>query len=307
MSLLSSHVSPEGLMGPLRCPRTPQAGAPQSTAGRVADPSSAFKTELLQQMLSTLEQTSLSIHEAEAPTRLLSTSWARCMAATTQAPSRGHAVLQPGIPPPTHPKPFPLGPRDASLDLVRTTPPTVPKAEPEASPTLPAKAQPPSASPADGFLGKLAGVAKATAEGLGLSPHLLLAQAALETGWGRKAIKDGAGQESFNLFGIKAGKQWKGKTVEVMTTEYIHGQAHQKVETFRAYASYAESFSDYAKLIKGRYGDAIAQGATAEGFGQALQAKGYATDPNYAQKIARVAQSVAYRLASSQGRNRDLV
>ena len=92
-----------------------------------------------------------------------------------------------------------------------------------------------------------------------------------------------------------------------MTTEYVRGQAQKKVETFRAYASYAESFSDYARLIKGRYGEAIAQGATAEGFGRALQAKGYATDPTYAQKIARVAQSVAYRLASAQARNGDLV
>jgi flagellar protein FlgJ len=139
-----------------------------------------------------------------------------------------------------------------------------------------------------------------------LSPHLLLAQAALETGWGRKTIKDGAGQESYNLFGIKAGKQWTGRTVEVKTTEYLQGVAQTKVESFRAYASYADSFSDYAKLIKHRYGEAMANGATAEGFGRALQAKGYATDPNYAQKIARVAQSVAYRLSSRSPVNSDL-
>ena len=66
--------------------------------------------------------------------------------------------------------------------------------------------------------------------------------------------------------------------------------------SFRAYDSFAESFADYARLIKQRYGEAMAQGATAEGFGRALQANGYATDPKYAQKIARVAQSVAYRL-----------
>lgn len=139
-------------------------------------------------------------------------------------------------------------------------------------------------------------MARSTAEALGLSPHLLLAQAALETGWGRKAIKDAAGQESYNLFGIKAGRHWTGKTVAVTTTEYIHGVPQKKVESFRAYDSFAESFADYARLIKQRYGEAMAQGATAEGFGRALQANGYATDPKYAQKIARVAQSVAYRL-----------
>jgi len=156
----------------------------------------------------------------------------------------------------------------------------------------------PARSSADGFLEKLSGVARATAETLGLSPHLLLAQAALETGWGRKAIKDETGQESFNLFAIKAGKGWTGKTVAVATTEYLDGVPQQKVESFRAYGSYAEAFSDYARLIKHRYGEALAQGATAEGFGRALQAKGYATDPNYAQKIARVAQSVAYRIST---------
>ncbi|MBK8573210.1 MAG: glucosaminidase domain-containing protein [Holophagaceae bacterium] len=85
-------------------------------------------------------------------------------------------------------------------------------------------------------------MARSTAEALGLSPHLLLAQAALETGWGRKAIKDAAGQESYNLFGIKAGRHWTGKTVAVTTTEYIHGVPQKKVESFRAYDSFAESF-----------------------------------------------------------------
>ncbi len=168
----------------------------------------------------------------------------------------------------------------------------------------PAQPATPPVSAAEAFLNKLAGAAKDTAKALGLSPHLLLAQAALETGWGRRSIKDGAGQESYNLFVIKAGGPWTGKTVEATTTEYSHGVAHKKVESFRVYGSYAESFADYAQLIRHRYGAAMANGATAQGFGQALQAKGYATDPDYAQKIARVAQSVAYRLASRSAGNR---
>ena len=185
--------------------------------------------------------------------------------------------------------------------LTRPNPPTHAPADVKAAlPEVPSAqaASSPSISAAEAFLNKLAGVAKGTAEALGLSPHLLLAQAALETGWGRKTIKDEAGQESYNLFGIKAGGQWTGKTVAATTTEYSHGVAQTKVESFRVYGSYAESFADYAQLIQHRYGSAMANGATADGFGKALQAKGYATDPNYAQKIARVAQSVAYRLAS---------
>jgi hypothetical protein len=182
----------------------------------------------------------------------------------------------------------------------------MPLPTPESGATIPApppvKAAAHPVSAADGFLEELAGVAQATAASLGLSPHLLLAQAALETGWGRRVIKDAAGHESHNLFGIKAGKHWPGKTVEVKTTEYVHGVPQQKVESFRAYGSYAESFSDYARLIKSRYCEVIANGTIARGFGEALQAKGYATDPNYAQKIARVAQSVAYRLASRSTR-----
>ena len=318
MSLLPSNMPIECLLSQLRRPSLPQDAGLRNPAGTVVSTALPFQAQLLQQMLSALDQTSMSINEAEAPTSLLATTWARGLALKPPEPdhtpairpaNRQHMRLALGLHPPQEgprdPHPVRQDSRVASLALVPAKPNPVLMPEPAPAPSLlPAKTESPATNPADGFLGKLAGVAKATADALGLSPHLLLAQAALETGWGRKAIKDGAGQESFNLFGIKAGKHWTGKTVEVMTTEYIHGQAQKRVETFRAYGSYAESFSDYARLIKGRYGEAIANGTTAEGFGQALQAKGYATDPNYAQKITRVAQSVAYRLASTQAKTR---
>ncbi|WP_157314138.1 flagellar assembly peptidoglycan hydrolase FlgJ [Chitinibacter sp. GC72] len=148
------------------------------------------------------------------------------------------------------------------------------------------------------FVTKLGEAAKSTAATLGLSPHLLLAHAALETGWGKKGIKGADGSESHNLFGIKAGGGWQGKTVDVLTTEYVEGRAQKRVEKFRAYDSYTEAMADYASLIKRRYGAAVAQGSDAVGFAKALVAGGYATDPLYAQKLTRVADRLADQLAA---------
>ncbi len=153
---------------------------------------------------------------------------------------------------------------------------------------------------AGSFLEKLSGVAEGVASSLGLSPSLVLAHAALESGWGRKSIKNADGTESHNLFGIKAGKGWTGKTVDVLTSEFVDGRMQKRMESFRAYDSYAEAFKDYAGLLKRRFGEAVGAGADSIGFGRALQAQGYATDPNYANKLARVADSVATRLAARQ-------
>ncbi|QLI82459.1 flagellar assembly peptidoglycan hydrolase FlgJ [Chitinibacter fontanus] len=150
------------------------------------------------------------------------------------------------------------------------------------------------------FVRKLGDAAKSTAANLGLSPHLLLAHAALETGWGKKGIKSSDGIESHNLFGIKAGSGWQGKTVDVLTTEYVDGIAQKRIEKFRAYDSYADSMADYASLIKRRYGAAVAQGSDAIGFAKALVAGGYATDPQYVQKLTRVADRVAEQLGLSR-------
>jgi len=141
----------------------------------------------------------------------------------------------------------------------------------------------------------------------GVPATFMVSQAALETGWGRKEIKHADGTPSFNLFGIKAGGSWKGPTAEVTTTEYINGKPQKVTAKFRAYGSYAESFADYAKLMKHapRYQAAVAQARTASiqnagstntatvaaaasGFAQGLQRAGYATDPAYADKLTRV-------------------
>ena len=124
----------------------------------------------------------------------------------------------------------------------------------------------------------------------GIPASFMVAQAAHETGWGKKAIRMADGSNSFNLFGIKAGANWKGATTKVMTTEFVNGQARKLTQTFRAYSSYDESFADYARLMKSspRYRDVVAQAGNAQAFAQGLQRAGYATDPAYADKLGRV-------------------
>ena len=124
----------------------------------------------------------------------------------------------------------------------------------------------------------------------GIPAAFMIGQAAHESGWGRREIRNTDGSSSHNLFGIKAGSSWNGPTAEITTTEYIDGQARKVTARFRAYASYEESFRDYAKLIKDnpRYSDAAANTASASAYAASLQRAGYATDPAYADKLTRV-------------------
>ncbi|MBI3221691.1 MAG: flagellar assembly peptidoglycan hydrolase FlgJ [Nitrosomonadales bacterium] len=124
----------------------------------------------------------------------------------------------------------------------------------------------------------------------GVPPQLMLGQAALESGWGRREIRMADGSNSFNLFGIKANADWHGKVAEVMTTEYRNGLAYKQTEKFRAYSSYAEAFQDYANLIGNnpRYAAVLQQGGDVVGMAQAIQNAGYATDPFYADKLANI-------------------
>jgi flagellar protein FlgJ len=134
----------------------------------------------------------------------------------------------------------------------------------------------------------------------GLPAAFTIAQAAHESGWGQREIRNADGSASHNLFGIKAGPGWSGPVAEITTTEYVAGEAQKVTAKFRSYASYDESFRDYAKLMKAtpRYAGVVAQAAqapasaaSAQGFAQGLQRAGYATDPAYAAKLARVINS----------------
>ncbi len=151
---------------------------------------------------------------------------------------------------------------------------------------------------AAGFVEQHQAAAKAAEAQTGIPATFMVAQAAHETGWGRKEIRHSDGSPSYNLFGIKAGANWKGPVAEVTTTEYVGGKAQKVVARFRAYGSYAESFADYARLMKEspRYAGIAARAAKgtlseqggAAAFAQGLQRAGYATDPAYADKLTRV-------------------
>jgi peptidoglycan hydrolase FlgJ len=145
-----------------------------------------------------------------------------------------------------------------------------------------------------GFLKEMVQHAKAAARSTGMPTHLMLGQAALETGWGKKEIKAADGTPSFNLFGIKATGNWQGKVVEATTTEYINGVKQKRIEKFRAYDSYADSFKDFANMMKNnpRYQKVVASVNNVEHYAQAMQSAGYATDPAYAKKLASVIQKV---------------
>ena len=132
--------------------------------------------------------------------------------------------------------------------------------------------------------------ARAAEEQTGIPAAFMVAQAAHESGWGKREIRNPDGTSANNLFGIKAGAGWKGKTAQVMTTEVIDGQPRKVIAKFRAYASYEESFRDYAQMMKDspRYAGVVAAGNSAQGFAQGLQRAGYATDPAYADKLTRV-------------------
>ncbi|MEJ1098473.1 MULTISPECIES: flagellar assembly peptidoglycan hydrolase FlgJ [unclassified Pseudoxanthomonas] len=140
------------------------------------------------------------------------------------------------------------------------------------------------------FVAEVWNHAEKAAKELGVDPRALVAQAALETGWGRRGIQRNDGGSSNNLFGIKA-TGWKGDRVRTGTHEYTNGVKHSETAEFRAYNSPAESFADYVRLLKNnpRYQQALAAGKDIHGFAKGLQKAGYATDPSYANKIASIA------------------
>jgi flagellar protein FlgJ len=140
------------------------------------------------------------------------------------------------------------------------------------------------------FQDRVASEAQAASAATGIPAKFMIGQAALESGWGKREIRMNDGTPSHNLFGIKAGANWKGKVVERATTEYINGVPQTRIEKFRAYNSYAEAFQDYARLLRNnpRYQNVLANAQDPAGFAQGLQRAGYATDPHYAAKLTRI-------------------
>jgi peptidoglycan hydrolase FlgJ len=147
----------------------------------------------------------------------------------------------------------------------------------------------------EAFIESLLPYARKAAEMLGTSPRVLIAQAALETGWGQFVISDKEGKNSFNLFNIKSDQRWDGSEVAKQTLEFEQGVAVKKVENFRSYESYEQSFMDYADFVKNseRYQGAVSQASDEAKYIEALHQAGYATDPHYSDKVKSIMKSEA--------------
>lgn len=158
-----------------------------------------------------------------------------------------------------------------------------------AAPAAPAELKLPSDQ--KDFVSALRPAATAAARELGVDPDAILAHAALETGWGRSQPTGANGEQSFNLFGIKAGGSWRGGAVETGTHEFMGGSMQRVNAKFRAYESAEHAMQDYVRLLKNnpRYADALGTGSNVAAFANALQRGGYATDPDYASKLTAVA------------------
>ncbi len=143
------------------------------------------------------------------------------------------------------------------------------------------------------FLAQLSQPAQLASQQSGVPHHLILAQAALESGWGQRQIRRENGEPSYNVFGVKASGNWKGPVTEITTTEYENGEAKKVKAKFRVYSSYLEALSDYVGLLtrNPRYA-AVTRAASAEQGAQALQDAGYATDPEYARKLTNMIQQL---------------
>ena len=210
----------------------------------------------------------------------------RSLPSSPQAASDGMSSPM-ALPAPASPMALPLAPSNGvslpALDIPTVAPP---QASAEAcDPNAPLDCSSPEA-----FVRSVWPHAQRAANELGVSPKALVAQAALETGWGRR-LAGGEGASSNNLFGIKAGGRWSGARVNADTHEYVDGVRRNERASFRAYGSAGESFADYARLMgNNRYAGARAAGHDTRRYAQALQSAGYATDPSYAAKITAIAE-----------------
>jgi flagellar protein FlgJ len=159
-------------------------------------------------------------------------------------------------------------------------------------------------SSADEFVNTMLPMAKEAAERIGVDPRYLVAQAALETGWGKSVMRAQDGSSSHNLFGIKAGSSWKGDSARAITSEFRNGEMVKETAEFRSYDSYKDSFHDLVTLLQtnNRYQDVVKSADKPEQFVRELQKAGYATDPDYASKISQIAkQMTSYQNYAAAG------
>ncbi len=214
-----------------------------------------------------------------------------------------------GVPPALPAGAYGRAPRRTAASATATTPlaaAAASAAEGGPSPLLEAAPASPGPAPAEGavastpeeFIALVLPSATAAGAALGVDPRALVAQAALESNWGRQ-VPAAPNGSSFNVFGIKADANWSGGRVLKDTVEYAGGVAERRREPFRAYESLQHGFEDYVAFLKGheRYAAALQHGTDPERFAVALQSAGYATDPSYSAKIAAVLRSSQFRAA----------
>jgi flagellar protein FlgJ len=149
------------------------------------------------------------------------------------------------------------------------------------------------------FVTALEAPAKQAQQALGVPFEVVIAQAALETGWGQKIIKSSKGKSSNNLFNIKADSRWSGEKVSKDTLEFEQGAMVKKREPFRVYDTIKDSVNEYISFLSNgnRYQEALANPSNVEHFLQGIQKAGYATDPNYAEKIKGTLKTVTRLLS----------
>ena len=193
---------------------------------------------------------------------------------------------------------LPLSPRSAALPPMIAATSTAPAKIAPAQKNEPAPAAQADdvswESPSD-FVRDIWPEARRTARRLGVPPEALVAQAALETGWGARVIRADDGTNSFNLFGVKAGSDWDGGSVNKRTLEFENGMPRQVRDRFRSYSGVGQAFDDYARVLESRPRYSAVTNSSGDEFPRRLQEAGYATDPEYATKIQRVMRSQTLR------------
>lgn len=272
--------------------------------GAVREAAKQFEALFMQELMKNMRASTMNVGQVDNEgsrlgTEMLDGQWATQLAGQpgglAEAIAR-HLERQLGLPPTAAPAGgLSLPARPAASAAPGTVAPAVPGAAASSGPSstsgtsgLSRNAALPS--PAAAFVDRHSAAAQRAEQATGIPAAFMLAQAAHETGWGRKDIRNADGTPSNNLFGIKAGPGWSGAVAQITTTEYVGGVAQKVTAKFRAYASAEDSFADYARLMSTspRYRGVLQNAGTAQGFAQGLQAAGYATDPAYADKLGRV-------------------
>ena len=285
---MSLNISP-GLAADARGVDALRATAARDPKAAIKEAAKQFEALFMRELMKSMRQATqssglLDNSTTELGTEMLDSQFAQQMTGLRGGLSEAiarHLERQMGVAP---------GTTDNAADGDAGALPPAPAARSPLSGSAPAPMALPDLSATQiGFVQQHARAALDAQGSSGIPANFMLAQAAHESGWGQQPIRHADGRSAHNLFGIKAGAGWKGEVAEITTTEVIDGQAHKVKAKFRAYATDAESFGDYARLVSAnpRYSRVLSQSGSAQGFAQELQRAGYATDPHYADKLTR--------------------